>query len=271
MYDAAAEAIREFYAESNEDRRLTGGFGTLEKARTEEIIAGYLRQPSLTVYDVGGGTGAYAFWLAELGHSVHLIDIVPKHVELARRRLAEHPAGGRVTAEVGDARQLEAGDGVADMVLLHGPLYHLVEPSERIRVLNEAARILKPGGHLLAFTINRFAGMNYAVSSGKLFDDRYFHMVQTEVATGKRLNSGGEIPTFQQAYFHTLDDIRREIEASELMYEKTVGTVGTAWMVDDVDSAVLDPLRMNRMLAAARLMEAEPVLSPTMCSVARAR
>lgn len=271
MSDPTADAIRRYYAEVDEDARLTGGFGTLEKVRTQEIIGRYLGSTPLTIYDVGGGTGVYAFWLAELGHTVSLIDIVPKHVEIVQRRVREHSAQIEMTASVGDARALDVDDSVADLVLLHGPLYHLTELDDRIKALSEAARILRPGGRVLAFCINRYAGLNYAIRSGRLWEDSYYRMVEAEVTTGNRLNTGVAVRTFRHAYFHTLDDIRQEVEVAGLEYETTLGTTGTAWMVDDVDAAVLDPARMSRLLEAARLMESTPTLSPTMCSVARAR
>ena len=55
-----------------------------------------------------------ATWLASDGHDVHLIDRVPRHVDQARR-LA--PGPGRVTAAVGDARDLAAARASFDAVL----------------------------------------------------------------------------------------------------------------------------------------------------------
>jgi 2-polyprenyl-3-methyl-5-hydroxy-6-metoxy-1,4-benzoquinol methylase len=34
--------------------------------------------------DIGGATGIYAFWFAGCGHSIHLVDIVSRHIEQAR-------------------------------------------------------------------------------------------------------------------------------------------------------------------------------------------
>ena len=58
---------------------------------------------------------------------------------------------------LGDARNLEWGDGSVDVVLLLGPLYHLPVRSDRIAALSEAFRVLKPGGLLFAVGISRFA------------------------------------------------------------------------------------------------------------------
>ena len=48
-------------------------------------------------------------------------------------------------------------DASFDLVLVMGPLYHLVEPSDRDRAIREALRVLAPGGLLFASFITRYA------------------------------------------------------------------------------------------------------------------
>src|SRR5215469_10900515 len=106
-----------YYGNSDEDSRLRNGWFRLEHARTQELILRHLPPAPATVIDAGGGAGVYAFWLAERGYQVHLIDVVPKHIEQARaasENQAEHPLA---SAEVGDARRLVRADGSADAVL----------------------------------------------------------------------------------------------------------------------------------------------------------
>jgi SAM-dependent methyltransferase len=81
--------------------------------------------------------------LAGEGCRVHLVDIVPEHVQAAAK-------DGLLTAEVGDARRLTQADASVDAVLLLGPLYHLVDRAERTAALVEARRVLRPGGVLLS-------------------------------------------------------------------------------------------------------------------------
>ena len=150
------EIVEHYDREIDEGRRITQGLGQLELLRTREIVRRHLPPAPRRILDVGGGTGVHAAWLASDGHDVHLIDRVPRHVDQARR-LA--PGPGRVTAAVGDARDLAAARASFDAVLLLGPLYHLTERADRIRVLREAARVVRPAGVVFAAAVSRFASL----------------------------------------------------------------------------------------------------------------
>src|SRR5437763_2898573 len=118
--------------QGDEPGRLLSGRGRLEAARTKELIERYVPQGSLSVLDVGGGAGYYTSWLAGLGHRVAMLDPVPSHVELARIEAGKPPA---FEAQVGDARDLPFDDATFDIVLLLGPLYHLLASQDRLLAL----------------------------------------------------------------------------------------------------------------------------------------
>ena len=110
-------AVRSYYDRWPEETRLSRGYAQLEAARTKALVQRFLPAEAGVVYDVGGAAGAYSFWLAALGYEVHLVDPVPRLVEIARTRDAA--AGGRLASiRVGDARDLPFGDASADVVLL---------------------------------------------------------------------------------------------------------------------------------------------------------
>ena len=56
--------------------------------------------------DISGGPGGHTCWLAARGYEVHLIDITPLHVELARQASARQPEAPLSSAQVSDARVL---------------------------------------------------------------------------------------------------------------------------------------------------------------------
>src|SRR5579872_5461571 len=137
--------IEAHYLQGIERERLSANEGELERLRTQSILTRFLPPPPAAVLDVGGGTGVYAFTLAAMGYQVHLIDPVELHLEEARSH--SHKSGvGLASISPGDACKLDFASGVADSVLLLGPLYHLVEHTDRLAALREAHRVLKPGG-----------------------------------------------------------------------------------------------------------------------------
>jgi ubiquinone/menaquinone biosynthesis C-methylase UbiE len=269
MPDLATSLILEQYAGYDEDRRLEGAFGSLEKILTQELVNRFLPAGPINLMDVGGATGAYSFWLAGLGHRVHLVDIVPHHIQAAARKMRQPGVPAVASLSVGDARHLNFPDSFADVILCHGPLYHLVARSDRLQALSEAHRVLRPGGLLLAFTITRYAGINYAISSGQVFNDLYFSVMQEEVQTGVCNNTPKKIATFNSAYFHMPDEVQAEVEAAGFSVDATLGVMGTTWLVPDLETAWQDEHMRRRLLETAHLLEHQPVLSPRMLTVAR--
>ncbi len=130
--------ILEYYDRGGEDERLDG---SLELLRTKVLLERYL-PPAAEVLDVGGASGVYPTWLADNGHRVRLIVLVPRHVDSAQ-------ALG-IDAALGDARELPEPDASRDVVLMLGPLHHLIDRADRVHALAEALRVVRPGGLVLA-------------------------------------------------------------------------------------------------------------------------
>ncbi len=106
-------------------------------------------QPGERVLISGCGTGADLPYIPR-GVELHAVDITPAMVERTRRRAAA--LGRVVVARVGDAQALDYPDAFFDAVILH--LIVAVAPDGR-RVVEEAARVLKPGGR--AVVLDKFA------------------------------------------------------------------------------------------------------------------
>src|SRR5437773_9574871 len=101
--------FRAHYNAGVERDRLLSGTSNLEFERTKRILSRYLPSRPATILDVGGGPGRYSFWLADIGHSVHLVDVLPVHVRQAHgfQRRSKNPL---TSIGLGDARSLDFED-----------------------------------------------------------------------------------------------------------------------------------------------------------------
>jgi SAM-dependent methyltransferase len=254
--NAEDAALRAYYDRGMERDRLTGGRGTLEFARTAEIVAAGLPAAPAVIADIGGGPGRYALWLASLGYQVEHRDLMPLHVE----QLAADTAGlAGVRTAVGDARDLDLPDASADAVLLLGPLYHLTDRADRIRALRECARIVRPGGPVFAAVISRWA----ARIDGML-RERIHHAYPEALAMIGEIDRTGLLPPFREggfpAFCHRPGDLRDELTEAGLTVADLVSVEGPAFIVGDLDERMADPAERDVVLGVARAIERVPEL-----------
>jgi ubiquinone/menaquinone biosynthesis C-methylase UbiE len=206
----------------------------LERGRTEALLRPLLPSPPARVLDVGGGTGVHADWLADAGHEVHLVDAMAEHVDQARA-----VAAGRFTAEVGDAKALAQPDESYDVVLLLGPLYHLVEPADRAGALAEALRVLHPGGLLAAGAVCRVASLLDGVSARFLDEPAFQEIVRGDLATGQHRNPTGDPRWFTTTFFHSPEELADEVSAAGFVLDRVVGVEGPGWIVGEPECSIV--------------------------------
>jgi ubiquinone/menaquinone biosynthesis C-methylase UbiE len=207
------------------------------------------------VIDVGGGPGVYSAWLAAQGYRVELVDPVPLHVEEARRL---SNAGASFDVHLGDARQLPFGDAIADAMLLMGPIYHLVERTDRDLALAEARRVLRPGGVLIAAAIGRFAWLCDAVARDLTRERRVVDSVVASVETG--MSTQDPRPQAFHAYFHRPDELRDEITTAQFESVEIVAVEGIGHLLHDVNQRLADPSSAEPLLELLHHFEGDPAL-----------
>lgn len=251
--------VRRHYEDVDEDARLRQGLGRLELARVQEVVRRNLteRPGGLDVLDVGGATGVHAEWLLADGHRVHLVDLMPRHVERALLRLGSTPG---FSAELGDARALPREDASADVVLVLGPLYHLQSREDRLRVWREAHRVVRSGGVVVAMAISRFASLLDGLATGWLLDPRFREIVLEDLASGRHENTTGHPGWFTTAYFHHPDELPAEAREAGLDVVETVGVEGAVHWMKHLEGRWDDAADREVLLAAARATEHEPTL-----------
>ncbi|MDX3641131.1 class I SAM-dependent methyltransferase [Streptomyces sp. MB09-02B] len=257
-YDTASqlpslpEEILAYYERGGELTRLREGAGRLEFWRTQDLLRRLLPGAPARVLDVGGGTGIHAEWLAEDGYGVEVVDPVPMHVERSGRLPG-------VTARLGDARALPVEDAAYDVVLFLGPLYHLPERPDRVKALAEALRVVRPGGVVVAATINRFAGLNDTLMQGNYFIPERRERTDAVSGHGRHRYSSAD-PHFTTAYFADPAEVPGEFAEAGLALEGQYGVEGVAWLMGGVEEWLDDPERRAAVLAATRRIESEPTL-----------
>lgn len=144
-------------------------------------------QPSRFL-EVGCGPGELAARVQdELGARVVAVDSSERMVELAR--------GREVDARVGDVQDLPFGEGEFDCAVAAWMLYHVPDVE---RALGELARVLAPGGRLVAVTngtdhlseLREFLGLpgerwtTFNSENGELLLRAHFERVESRDAAG---------------------------------------------------------------------------------------
>ena len=137
-------AVREQYATEENLRARQRLWTTVEGENARLVLFRILSElKPRNVLEVGGGQGELAERMqGELGASVTFVDQSERMVELARGR-------GIADANVADVQELPFEDGRFDTVVAAWMLYHVQDLD---RGLAEIARVLEPGGSLVAVT-----------------------------------------------------------------------------------------------------------------------
>ena len=109
------------------------------------------------VLEVGCGAGLMTVALAQHGYQIDATDSAPAMVERARQNVHAAGASSQVTVRGADAHSLRFEDEAFSVVVALGVLPWLHSPDRAVR---EVARVLQPGGYLIANVDNRWR-LNY--------------------------------------------------------------------------------------------------------------
>ena len=113
-------------------------------------LVNFERFPGKQLLEIGCGLGTDLLQFARGGALVTGVDLTPKSVELAKAGFALH--GLPMRALVADAENLPFEDNSFDVVYSFGVLHHTPNTA---RAIDEAYRVLKPGGKIILMLYHR--------------------------------------------------------------------------------------------------------------------
>lgn len=252
--------IELFYNKASEENRLEKGMGIFEFERIKSLIEKYIPSSSSKIIDIGGGTGKYSEWLARKGHQVHLVEPVPKHIKLAQNRA--NKLKNKFSVQLGESRKLEFKNNFADLIILHGPLYHLQKKEDRDLTISEAKRVLKNDGIILGFAINYTASTLVGLLNGLIHKNSFFKMCKEELTTGIH-NPPDDFPwLLAEAYYHKPEQLKEEFITQELTHLNTYAVEGMAWLDKEYFVSMLIDKKRKILLELIKVTENDNYLLP---------
>src|SRR5262249_53155487 len=125
-------------------------------ANLQDFVPSPHKASTLRALDLGGGTGAAALRLAQLGMKVTLLDSSEAMLDLAKRAVAEAGISDQVTLKQGDAAQLKKvfPSESFDVILCHNLLEYLDDPGE---VLSDAVSLMRDPSSILSVLVRNQA------------------------------------------------------------------------------------------------------------------
>lgn len=249
-----------FYNKASEETRLDKGMGLFEFERIKSLIDKHIPFSASKIIDIGGGTGKYSEWLAKKGHQVHLVEPVAKHIKLAQNRA--NKLKNKFSIHLGESRKLEFPNNFADLIILHGPLYHLQKKEDRDLTICEAKRVLKNNGIILGFAINYTASTLVGLLNGLIHKKPFFEMCKEELTTGIH-NPPDDFPwLLAEAYYHKPEQLKDEFLNQELTHLNTYAVEGMAWLDKDYFANMLNDKKQKTLLELVQVTENDSYLLP---------
>ena len=173
--------LNDYYNKFNEDKRLKTRHGRVEFIVTmkyiEEILKNY-KEPK--ILDLGAGCGAYSIPLSKY-YDVTALELVKHNLKVIEKN------SQNIKLIHGNATNLNMlEDNSFDVILIFGPMYHLISTEEKLKCLNEAKRVLKKNGTILiSYIMNDYAIIRHGFKDKHILEetskiDDSFHIISKE-------------------------------------------------------------------------------------------
>lgn len=182
--------LEDFYSHFNEADRLKKRHGQVEFRTNIIYISKYINKylednnkKDVKLLDIGCGTGAYSGYLNSDKVKVVALDLVSHNLEILKKH---YPSVDTVQGNATDLSMFK--NESFDIVILFGPMYHLLKEEEKLKALTEAKKVLKPNGILFtSYYMNDYAILTYGFMKQNILDsinerrvDENFHVINTD-------------------------------------------------------------------------------------------
>jgi len=205
-------------------RLVKDPFHRLEFDTTLRFLKKYLPKNG-TILDAGGGPGRYSIELAKMGYNVVLLDLVPEHLEFAKKKIKQAKVQNKIkdviAGTITDLSKFKANSFDA-VLCLGGALSHVHPEKERKKTISELIRVAKKNAPIFVSvmgklgTLTRFHRWVYEVKDTPHFKRFYLMGDDYQWHGGKAY-----------AHFFELDELKF-LFANKVKFLENVGLEGLA-------------------------------------------
>lgn len=224
--------VTQFYHTIREEDRLQDKHGQIEFRTTMKYIHDFLK-PGMRILEVGAGTGRYSIALAGEGYEVDAVELVDRNIEVFKSKM---PPDAHIRLVQGNAMDLACyGDGIFDITLSLGPMYHLFDEESKKKALREALRVTKPGGMIMiAYCMNEATMIQYCFQKETIWEDKRKGLLSDDFHWTANENDAFALMRPDEIFALTQGEPVRRI--------KLIATDGATRYMDDVVDAMSDEL-----------------------------
>lgn len=241
--------VKDYYKNFNEkDRLVNDNSGKLEYEMTMKILKEHLPK-NAKILDLGGAAGVYTFPLSKMGYEMYLADLSSDLINEAKVIKENGKYENVKSCDVVNAIDLRIyEDNQFDVVLIFGPLYHLLDEEERKSCISEVCRVLKKGGLVFASFIPYLSGSIAII-------DRYFrHPEQVNISNLREVFRSGKFNNastngFQEGYYPTSDEIEKLFKDNNFEKINILSIRGLGYEKEDKLYGINDEKIFNEILS----------------------
>ena len=162
------ENLIKYYNKFNEDKRILHRHTEIEFKTAMHYIKRYLKKfNNPKILDIGAGTGSYTIPLYDMGYDIKALELVKHNLMYIKSK------NKNIDVYQGNAINLNMfKDNEFDLIILFGPMYHLISFEEKLKALKEAKRVLKKDGLIfISYYMNDYAIIKHGFMENKIMEE----------------------------------------------------------------------------------------------------